>query len=383
MNVILLFTYNVSLKNWHDTGILPRELLIYKILKKQHDIHYSLITYGDHSDLNFYDDLGGISIIPIKNLITSKIKFLTLFKSFFLPIKLKKLFKNSHIIKSNQIVGSWVAILAKILYRKKIIVRAGYEWLRNYKGLAKLQKQENKLKYILNLIYIYIVEFIIYRFADKIIFSNQSDQDYAIDTFKLNRKRKKIVITPNYIDTNLFKPIDVEKKENYVLFIGRLSKEKNLDNLLMAFKDLNDFKLDIIGTGPLEHDLKIKVSKYKLPVNFLGVFPNNELPYIINQYNIFILPSFYEANPKSLLEAMSCGLTCIGTNVRGIREIIINGKNGFLCDLNPFSIKKAILSIKGLPKKIGINARRYVLNNCSIKNLVKKEHSIYQDLIKL
>ncbi|MFX1260384.1 MAG: glycosyltransferase family 4 protein [Promethearchaeota archaeon] len=383
MNVILLFSYNVSLKNWYDLGILSRELLIYKILKKQKDIHYSLITYGDDSDLNLKNDLGGISIIPIKNLIKSRIKYLALIKSFFLPIKLYKLFKNSHIIKSNQIVGSWVAILAKILYRKKIIVRAGYEWLRNYKGLAKLQKQENKLRYFLNLIYIYIIEFIIYKFADKIIFSNQSDQDFAIDTFKLNKKRKNIGIIPNYIDTNLFKPIDVKKKENYVLFIGRLSKEKNLDNLLMAFKDLKDFKLDIIGTGPLEHELKSKVSRYNLPVNFLGVFPNNELPYIINQYNIFILPSFYEANPKSLLEAMSCGLTCIGTNVRGIREIIINGKNGLLCDLNPFSIKNAILSIKELQIKIGVNARKYILNNCSIKNLVKKEHNIYQDLIKL
>ncbi len=105
--------------------------------------------------------------------------------------------------------------------------------------------------------------------------------------------------------------------------------------------------------------------QFGINLNLLGVFPNNIIPEVLNQYQIFILPSYYEGNPKVLLETMSCGLACIGINVYGISNILKHKENGYLCDIQSESIKKAIKSLhsnKDLKSKIGRNAREFIMN---------------------
>jgi len=117
----------------------------------------------------------------------------------------------------------------------------------------------------------------------------------------------------------------------------------------------------------------------------LGIIPNEKLPEIINQNQIYILPSFYEGNPKTLLESMSCGMACIGTNVKGINNIIKHGENGYLCNTDAESIKNAILTVykdTKLRDRIGKAAREYIINNCSLEIIVEKEHAIYKSLLK-
>src|SRR3972149_402807 len=65
-------------------------------------------------------------------------------------------------------------------------------------------------------------------------------------------------------------------------------------------------------------------------VRFMGSISNEELPPVLNRYRFFALPSVREGMPKALIEAMACGLVCIGTDVEGINEIIRDGENGFL-----------------------------------------------------
>ena len=60
---------------------------------------------------------------------------------------------------------------------------------------------------------------------------------------------------------------------------------------------------------------------------------------------VFILPSYYEGHPKVLLEAMSCGLPCIGTNVRGIREDVEHMKTGYLCETDHNSIADGLFEL--------------------------------------
>ena len=62
----------------------------------------------------------------------------------------------------------------------------------------------------------------------------------------------------------------------------------------------------------------------------MGVIENNRVPEILNNYKYYILASEYEGMPKTLLEAMACGLVCIGTNVEGINEIIKDKTTGYL-----------------------------------------------------
>lgn len=122
-------------------------------------------------------------------------------------------------------------------------------------------------------------------------------------------------------------------------------EQKNLHNLFRAFIKLPEYYLDIIGTGPLKDALKKEVDILGIKVNFLGLFPKNKIPEIMNQYRIFILTSYWEGNPKVLLEAMSCGIACIGTNVWGIKNIINHKENGYLCGISSNSIKRAIQTL--------------------------------------
>ena len=385
MKLLFLFTFDKSLTLWDNLGIIERELSLYKRLTTK-GVTFKFLTYGDKKDLNYSQFLDKIEIIPVKNLIKSKFFIIKFLKSFFLPIKLKKKIIDIDIIKTNQIMGSWTVFLAKLLYKKKLVVRAGYPWFGNYISSSYIYKDKRYLRYLLNYIYIFILEFITYKLADFIIISNEFDKDYIIKTFKLNSKKKIIKVITNYVDTNLFKPVNMEIKDKHILWVGRIDKVKNLFNLLKAFKILDKFTLDLIGNGPYISKLKKIRKKLDINVNFLGLIPNDQLPYFLNKYQIFILPSYFEGNPKVLLEAMSCGIACIGTNVKGINNIIKHEENGYLCETDSKSISQSILRVYTdiqLRKRIGENARDYILKNCSLESVAEQELSLYKELLRL
>ena len=116
-------------------------------------------------------------------------------------------------------------------------------------------------------------------------------------------------------------------------------------------------------------------------VRFLGVYPNNQLPELIAPYPLFALPSTWEGNPKSLLEAMSCKKAVIGTNVDGIKEIIKHNENGILCEPDDDAIAEAIRYLSDKPqlrKTLGEKAREYVVDNASLNDIARREFRIYK-----
>jgi len=66
----------------------------------------------------------------------------------------------------------------------------------------------------------------------------------------------------------------------------------------------------------------------------MGIISSSKLPYLLNRFEIFILPSYFEGMPKALIEAITCGLSVIGSNTKETREIISNGKNGILSNFD-------------------------------------------------
>jgi len=268
--------------------------------------------------------------------------------------------------------GSWTAVITKILYKKKLIVRCGYELL-NF-----LEKQK---KPFWKRVIIYFIEKIVYKKANKIILSSNKDKRFVIKKFKINANKIKLI--PNYIDIESFKPLNISKdKDREILFIGRLEKQKNIFNLIKALKGLS-IKLVLIGSGSLKKELESFAKRINVKVEFKGNIPNNQLPRELNKFKIFALPSFYEGCPKSLLEAMSCGLSCIGADVQGINEIIKHKENGYLCGTSAESIKNAItdlLTDKSLQRKISYNARKTILEVFSLEKVLYKEIKIYESL---
>ena len=97
MRILITFTYGVSLEKWFTSGIIYRELELYKRIS-QRNVNYTLLTYGDLNDLNYAPILGETKVIPVKKYITSKNSHLKFLKSLILPIRLKRQFSRIDII---------------------------------------------------------------------------------------------------------------------------------------------------------------------------------------------------------------------------------------------------------------------------------------------
>lgn len=136
----------------------------------------------------------------------------------------------------------------------------------------------------------------------------------------------KIQVLPNFSSRAL--PIERGTKQNYFCYVGRLSHEKGLITLIHAAQQ-SSYPLVIVGTGPLEEELKRLCDRNDL-ISFVGYKEWNELHRIISQARFMVVPSeWYENNPLSIIEAHSLGTPVLGANIGGIPELI-NAQNGML-----------------------------------------------------
>ena len=140
-----------------------------------------------------------------------------------------------------------------------------------------------------------------------------------------------------------------------------------------------------IGQGPLEQLMMKMISSSQGRIYWKKRIPSNDLPFYFNQAKLFVLPSLYENHPKSLIEAMSCGLPVLGADSPGIRDIIQHGVNGWLCDTDSESIRISIeymLNNQNLCKKLGNNARTFVIKHFSLEQIVEKELELIKEIVK-
>lgn len=367
----LFFSFRISLKDWYDLGILEREVKLYNKLSKYFYKIYFL-TYGGENDMEYASYLSpNIKVVPmpfIRKGGRKQFRLLMLIYSILMPFIHWKILKNANILKTNQIPGCWTAVMTKMIFKKRLILRCGYIW-----SYFALQNKENVIK-----IYIKkIIEKFSCTFSDVVVCSSVWDQSYLERNYKVKAK-----VIPNYVDTEIFKPRNIPKKKKSICFVGRLERQKNLIALLEALKGL-PYELTIIGSGSMRKKLKMKAEVDNINVRFINSVSHLRLPEILNQHEVFILPSLYEGTPKALLEAMSCGLPVIGTDVKGIKDIIEHQKNGYLCETSASSIRKGILELlrdKTVQDKISINARQTILKNFSIEVGLDKEKRIYRSL---
>jgi glycosyltransferase involved in cell wall biosynthesis len=212
--------------------------------------------------------------------------------------------------------------------------------------------------------------------------------------------QNKIRVVHNGVDINRFcKNVEARKrlrrefniKDDFVwLAVGRLEKEKDYPNLLKAFSKVlrvyENVILLIVGQGVLEKDIKnlSRLLNIEDKVIFLGI--RRDIPDIMNAADAYVMSSAWEGFPMVLLEAASIGLPIIATNVGGNKEIVINGKNGFLVPARDSDeLAKAMLKMMSLSFdnriRMGEWGRKYVEENYSIENIVDKWESIYFEFL--
>jgi glycosyltransferase involved in cell wall biosynthesis len=141
-------------------------------------------------------------------------------------------------------------------------------------------------------------------------------------------KETQLVQMYNFIDEKRFNSFAV-RKQDYYCYVGRLSAEKGVRTLLKAASGLPQYRLKVIGTGPLEKELKSEYGKKN--IEFLGFRQWDELKVILENSSCLVIPSeCYENNPLSIIESLCSGTPVIGSGIGGIPELIDQGKNGLI-----------------------------------------------------
>jgi len=168
-----------------------------------------------------------------------------------------------------------------------------------------------------------------------------------------------------------------------LLFVGRLSKQKNVPELLKAIKNTKrKIHLDIIGDGD-EYDLvQHLIEKYKLKnVTLHGRRPRDETMRFYEICDALIMPSLYEAQPLVLLEAMAAQIPIIGTNVIGVSDHIKDA--GIVVEPTAEGLAEGIERYFGQYAEIpGMTARGYErANETRWVNTLKKYEDLYEEVL--
>lgn len=200
-------------------------------------------------------------------------------------------------------------------------------------------------------------------------------------------KTKKNIVLYNLSDEISASP-QKELGDKYFLFFGRLSYEKGIKTLIDAFQELPQSKLEVVGTGPLETNLKQYKEKKKIKnIIFLGYKTGEELKRLVSMAYFIIVPSeWYENNPMTIIEGYSAGVPVIGSSIGGIPEIIEDGRTGFLFRQgNKHELIRAIEKAEDLSideyKIFSFNALNFATKNFNKNNYYPRLCKFYTELI--
>lgn len=175
-----------------------------------------------------------------------------------------------------------------------------------------------------------------------------------------------------------------------ILFVGRMGKRKGIYDLIAALEDLEavlppEVTCFFCGDGEVETIAQLlRQKKLEHRVGHIGWCSKEQLREFYGQTMLFILPSYHEGLPMSLLEAMYAGIPCITTRVDGIPEVIETEENGLL--VTPGDIKQIkgsllrLLQDQKLRKKLGENAHQTVCGCFLLKKQIEKLNTLYLEL---
>lgn len=200
-----------------------------------------------------------------------------------------------------------------------------------------------------------------------------------------------IIVTPCfYLDFEVFKPMGLPKTGKKVIFTGRLVPNKGIIELIKAFRQVVDVvpdaQLVIAGDGVLRERLERLTQELGIAsqVEFKGMVPHKDVALLNNQCDIFVFPSYNEGAPRSVGEAMACGLPVITTNIGIMKEIIHDGETGLFISWEPQDIAQKILRLlqnPALRDTIAENGRQ-IVQQFEYKKMIRDYALRYHELIE-
>lgn len=171
------------------------------------------------------------------------------------------------------------------------------------------------------------------------------NQFYAELLISAGVPSSRIRVLGNFISSN---DHEVSKKLGYVLYLGRLTKEKGVITLLKALESLDGVTLKIAGSGPLEGEIRraaIRLGKSR--IQFLGHVTGQYKQELLRGATCLVVPSeWYENFPISVVEAMSLGTPVVASDIGGLPDMVKHQDTGLIFESgNPAAIAEALRNI--------------------------------------
>ena len=226
----------------------------------------------------------------------------------------------------------------------------------------------------------------------QLILQNKDDLGYFLKN-KLVKKDRISIVRGSGVDIKKFIPVEGSTGVPIIMLASRMLWDKGVGEFIDAAKILKQvgIRARFVLVGKNDSENPASIPKRQLNewhgsgvIEYWG--EQTKMHEVLPKASIICLPSYREGLPKVLLEAASCSIPIIATDVPGCREIVHEGENGILVPLkDSSSLASAIKELINNPEKrksMGINGRRLVESEFSEKIVVSQTLRVYQELLR-
>ena len=256
----------------------------------------------------------------------------------------------------------------------------------------------SKLK---NFIY-YSLEKFAGLFTDILITINTDDYKVALEKCIIPYGRV-VYIKGVGVDMHLFDPATVEKhvlemykkkfrinKEDFVVIsVAELIKRKNLNDIIVAVHNLSrksvPVKLLMVGNGVLEKEIQEFIRANEMTTNVTMLGRRSDVKELLSISHVLCMTSLHEGLPKAIMEAMAMAIPVVAYNIRGVRDLVVNGKTGFLVPFKDVeALTEKILYLYSHPdfaKSMGKKGRESIEKEFSLDVVLKQMKDLYEEIL--
>jgi glycosyltransferase involved in cell wall biosynthesis len=287
-----------------------------------------------------------------------------LLRALTIPLRHRRELRRAAVLRVFQVTGVIPALIARACWGTPFVTTYGFWYARlSRPGPSRLAKR--------------LLERVGLRRAAAVIVTTEELRAHVATIARADR----IHLIPNGVDLARFAPAERGGgPRGRILYIGRLSEEKNLSTLVTAVAAVQGrlpAELVLIGAGPLRERLEAQARAAGVRAEFPGVVEHQLVPAWLRQADAFVLPSFTEGHPKVLLEAMAAGLPCVASDCPGNRALVRDEETGLLFDArDPATLAarlERVLTDEPLAAALGRRGHDLVARDYDLARLVQTE----------
>ncbi len=297
-----------------------------KRLAKNHELHLYL---PNRKEIKYPEEFEGIKIHPIQTFIKNP-HLLTSLTALEFAKKVPKKIEDEEL----DIVDILFYSMPFEKKEKKTVATTG-AFYESFKHRSLLRKA---ITFPIIYLQIFLNQIKI-NFSDKVISISEISAREMEKKFGVSEDNLEIIkngvskrFKPDLDVKDLKSKLGFEEEDFIITYSGRLAREKGVPDLIKAvsFLDNSQIKILLLGDGEIKDEIKNLSKKLNVKTQFAGTVKHSDIPKYLNLSDLFVLPSYWEIQPLSCIEAMACGVPVISTEVGGIPEVVKDEKNGLL-----------------------------------------------------